>query len=223
MAKKRYINTVFWDDAYVSNLDPSEKLVFLYLLTNPCTNISGVYQIPLKRIALDTGIDGEMCKKIIDRFQRDAKVLYIEGWMAVKNFIKHQNYNSPLVQSGIERELLEAPDLLKNFIGYPINGEIYGIDTLSNPDISISQGQGQGQGQSQGKRTVFQPPTPDEVQEYLDSQGVKFFGGEQFCDFYASRGWLIGNNKMKDWRAAVRTWVRRDKEKLKAELRCFDD
>lgn len=70
---------------------------------------------------------------------------------------------------------------------------------------------------------IFKPPTPDEVQEYLDSQKCKFFDGEQFCDFYTARGWLIGKNKMKDWRAAVRTWIRRDKEKLKAELRCFDD
>lgn len=71
--------------------------------------------------------------------------------------------------------------------------------------------------------SIFTPPTPDEVQAYLDSQKAKFFDGEQFCDFYTARGWLIGKNKMKDWRAAVRTWIRRDKEKLKAELRCFDD
>ena len=33
MSKKRYVNTVFWDDAYITNLDPSEKLIFIYLLT----------------------------------------------------------------------------------------------------------------------------------------------------------------------------------------------
>jgi hypothetical protein len=221
MSKKRYVNTVFWDDAYITNLDPSEKLIFIYLLTNPCTNIAGVYQIPLKRIALDTGIDRDMCSKIIDRFQSDGKILYIDGWIAIKNFIKHQNFNSPMVKSGIERELTDSPDSLKTFIGYHINGEIYGIDTILNSDIS--KGISQGKGQSQSNRSVFKPPTPDEVQEYLDSQKCKFFDGEQFCDFYTARGWLIGKNKMKDWKAAVRTWIRRDKEKLRAELRCFDD
>ena len=32
---------------------------------------------------------------------------------------------------------------------------------------------------------------------------------ERFCDFYASKGWMIGNQRMKDWRAAVRTWEKR--------------
>ena len=33
---------------------------------------------------------------------------------------------------------------------------------------------------------------------------------ERFCDFYASKGWMIGNQRMKDWRAAVRTWEKRE-------------
>ena len=31
---------------------------------------------------------------------------------------------------------------------------------------------------------------------------------EKFIDFYESKGWMVGKNKMKDWRAAVRTWER---------------
>ena len=62
------INTRFWIDDYISHLDPTEKLMFLYFLTNPLTDICGVYEIPLKNIALDTGIDKEMVEKIIKRF-----------------------------------------------------------------------------------------------------------------------------------------------------------
>tara|TARA_R110000824_G_scaffold8881_4_gene40273 strand:- start:297 stop:920 length:624 start_codon:yes stop_codon:yes gene_type:complete len=36
---------------------------------------------------------------------------------------------------------------------------------------------------------------------------------EAFYDFYESKNWYIGKNKMKDWKAAVRTWERRDKKK----------
>ena len=88
MSKNRYVNTIFWEDDYTANLDPSEKLLFLYLLTNSCTNIAGVYQITPKRIACDTGLDRDMVLKIIDRFQDDNKVLYSNGWMIIKNFIK---------------------------------------------------------------------------------------------------------------------------------------
>ena len=36
---------------------------------------------------------------------------------------------------------------------------------------------------------------------------------EAFYDFYESKNWMVGKNKMKDWKAAVRTWERRDKKK----------
>ena len=35
---------------------------------------------------------------------------------------------------------------------------------------------------------------------------------QQFIDFYASKGWMVGKNKMKDWKAAIRTWETRDKK-----------
>ena len=44
MSKQRSVDTCFWDDRYITQLDPSEKLLFLYLLTNTLTNICGVYQ-----------------------------------------------------------------------------------------------------------------------------------------------------------------------------------
>ncbi len=116
MAKKRYVNTQFWRDSYVSNLDPSEKLLFLYLITNPDTNISGIYQVPLKIIAVDTGFDKEMIIKILARFERDGKIKYEDGWIALKNFIKNQNEGSLKVKIGIDSELKNVPDSLKNWV-----------------------------------------------------------------------------------------------------------
>lgn len=57
------------------------------------------------------------------------------------------------------------------------------------------------------KRTRFAPPGADDVQAYCDERrnGIN---GQEFCDFYASKGWKVGNTPMKDWRAAVRTWER---------------
>ena len=52
---------------------------------------------------------------------------------------------------------------------------------------------------------VFVPPTVDEVREYCTKLGYGF-SAEQFVSFYESKGWMIGKNKMKDWKAACRTW-----------------
>ena len=103
------VNTKFWDDNYVSNLDPIEKLLFLYFLTSPLTNISGVYEIPLRRIAFDTGIDKDMVLKILSRLQEDNKIYYLDGWIYIKNFEKHQQSN-PNIEKGVERALKELPD-----------------------------------------------------------------------------------------------------------------
>lgn len=55
----------------------------------------------------------------------------------------------------------------------------------------------------------FTPPTPEEVESYCREKGYGI-DPERFVDFYESKGWMIGKNKMKDWKAAVRTWVRKD-------------
>jgi len=56
--------------------------------------------------------------------------------------------------------------------------------------------------------TPFTPPSSLEVSKYAESINFQL-DAEQFIDFYASKGWMVGKNKMKDWRAAVRTWKRR--------------
>ena len=61
--------------------------------------------------------------------------------------------------------------------------------------------------ESKGKR--FTPPTVEEVREYVTSNNYNV-NADNFVDFYESKGWLVGKNKMKDWKAAVRTWARRD-------------
>jgi len=64
MAKQRYINTKFWSDTFISELNPLDRYLFLYFLTNEHTNIAGVYELPLKTIAFETGIELDMLKKM---------------------------------------------------------------------------------------------------------------------------------------------------------------
>lgn len=57
----------------------------------------------------------------------------------------------------------------------------------------------------------FSPPTPEEVQEYCQEKSLRNVDPQQFVDFYASKGWKVGNQPMKDWRAATRNWNSRQK------------
>lgn len=56
----------------------------------------------------------------------------------------------------------------------------------------------------------FVPPTPEEVNTYCRERNNGIDGSE-FCDFYQSKGWLVGKSKMEDWKAAVRTWEKNRK------------
>lgn len=109
MAKNRMINTRFWADSWIVSLDPTEKLLFLYLLTNERTNLSGIYELPLRYIAVETGIDREMIERILTRFENDGKVQYIDGWIYLKNFQKYQNKKNPSIKLGIKREMSSLP------------------------------------------------------------------------------------------------------------------
>lgn len=56
----------------------------------------------------------------------------------------------------------------------------------------------------------FVPPTLDDVKAYCQERKNNV-DPEKWIDFYSSKGWMVGSNKMKDWKAAVRTWERSDK------------
>lgn len=64
--------------------------------------------------------------------------------------------------------------------------------------------------------TRFSPPSVQEIEEYCTEKGF-LLDAERFVDYYASIGWRVGKNPMKDWRAAVRTWVKKDTPKPEPE------
>ncbi|MCM1543673.1 MAG: DUF4373 domain-containing protein [Ruminococcus sp.] len=58
----------------------------------------------------------------------------------------------------------------------------------------------------------FVPPTLEQVKAYILEKGYSM-DGERFIDFYESKGWMVGKNKMKDWKAAVRNWAREESQR----------
>lgn len=62
----------------------------------------------------------------------------------------------------------------------------------------------------------FIPPTVEQIKAYCDERGVYLIDPEQFIDYYEARGWMLNKNrKMVDWKAAVRTWEKNERDRQK--------
>ena len=68
------------------------------------------------------------------------------------------------------------------------------------------------------KRKNFEKPTVEEIAAYC-AERKNEVDAQAFFDFYESKGWKVGAVKMRDWRASVRTWEKRDAEEKKARNR----
>ena len=66
-----------------------------------------------------------------------------------------------------------------------------------------------------GKR--FKKPTIEEIQNYLDEKNITSFTAEKFYNFYESKDWMIGKNKMKNWKACCNTWKGNYEEEKKKD------
>ena len=60
---------------------------------------------------------------------------------------------------------------------------------------------------SNNNKRSFTPPTVEEVKQYC-SERHNSVDPQVFVDFYSAKGWMVGKNHMKDWKACVRTWER---------------
>lgn len=68
----------------------------------------------------------------------------------------------------------------------------------------------------ENKRGGFSPPTLSEVQAYCKERNNNV-DAETFVNFYQSKDWYVGKNKMKDWKAAVRTWENKSRQENKQQ------
>jgi len=129
MARLRSISTAFWSDPFIEDCTPNEKLLFLYLITNEKTNMLGIYEASVKKIAFETGIPMEVVRKSLERFETIGRLRYIQNHVVLINFMKHQNFNFNMKKSAIEA-YNELPEFLKleNLQEIPKDSE--GFETL---------------------------------------------------------------------------------------------
>lgn len=108
MSQQRIVKNEIWDDEWFYDLEPIEKLIWLFLLTNVRCNIAGIYKLNVKWAAGTVGVDQDVLEKTLDKFVDNEKVYRDNEWIVLINFVKHQAKN-PSVIKGIERVLEDIP------------------------------------------------------------------------------------------------------------------
>lgn len=83
---------------------------------------------------------------------------------------------------------------------------------------TIEEGKNSKKGRKEINNTMrFTPPDVESVKRYCHERDNNV-DAQAFVDFYEAKGWMVGKNKMKDWKAAVRTWERNQKQGMKAKV-----
>lgn len=143
----------------------------------------------------------------------ETGVIVIKHWR-INNYIRNDRYHETAYQD--EKSLLSVKEnnaytFNSDNVGIPCgNQAVYQMDT----EVSIGKDSIDKDIKKESKKKEsrnFVPPTLSEVKAYCQERN-NGINPQAFIDFYESKGWMIGKNKVKDWKACVRTWENRRKE-----------
>lgn len=135
------IKTDFWTDTYVEELPPYEKLILIYLYTNPATNISGLYQTSIGTISGHTNIPRPDVKVTIESLVANGKIFFEDGLVFIPKFSEHQNSTkwgqfSDIIEKAYKSFPLRHSN--KSFIAFSEKYKDY-IEEFTNPSENPSR------------------------------------------------------------------------------------
>jgi hypothetical protein len=211
MAERRmFAKTIILSDAF---LDMPATSRCLYMTLCMVADDDGFVNNPRSIMRQSGASDDDMRiligKKFVIIF--DDGVVVIKHWR-IHNYLRSDRYH--------ETKYLEhkASLSIDEKEGYTQNGIPSGTPLVDQMDTEVRLGKdsiGKDRlGKDKEKR--FAPPSVEEVDAYIKEQGYTF-DADAFVDFYASKGWKVGSQPMKDWKAACRTWQRRRDEDRKKD------
>lgn len=141
MGRYRVIQMDFWSDTDVlDEFTPEDRYFYLYLMTNPHTNLAGCYEISIRNIVMETGYSNETVWKLLDRMEKvHKKVIYSEDTkeLLLVNWSRHNWTSSPKYRKPLLNEINLIKDSdFKSFLKDLFDGKDtvcipyrYGIDT----------------------------------------------------------------------------------------------
>ena len=95
------------------------------------------------------------------------------------------------------------------------------VNENDNVDVNVNDNEDENEKEKKKGTNVpkeksrFVPPSVENVIEYCRENDYRYVDANYFVDFYISKNWYVGKNKMKDWKAAVRNWQRQESAKHK--------
>ncbi len=157
-----------------------------------------------------TRISWDLCHEILDLL---AKLEAIDAELWEHKIVWSQNYVDG-ISDVYKNRRTEIPSRPSFYIEKPHDA---GISTDENPQSKVKESKVKESKVKESKvkeskvKNIFIPPTLEEVAAYCQERnnGVD---PQKWYDFYSAKGWMIGKNKMMDWRAAVRTWEMRQRK-----------
>ena len=203
MAERRmFAKTIIDSDAF---LDMPLSAQSLYFHLSMRADDDGFINNP-KKIQRMIGASDDDCKLLLmKRFiiAFESGVVVIKHWK-IHNYIQKDRYKPTVYQEEksllIEKENKVYTDCIQDVTALEAQyRDSKEIETEKEEKSDVSQ--------AKTRTTRFTPPTLEEVKAYC-AERRNNVDAQRFVDYYTSNGWLVGKNKMKDWRAAVRTWER---------------
>ena len=163
-------------------------------------------------------------------FEEFGMIEVIDGVITIPKWGKHQSLDQLEKKRISQREYMKAyrekQKLLASNDDCKANGKANGKANVSRPEEDIERERELEEERediysggaannppkpSKPPRSRFSPPTVEEVRAYCIER-VNNVDPDRFVDYYSSNGWMVGKSKMKDWKAAVRTWEKNDRQ-----------
>lgn len=210
MAEKRYFWLKLYDDFFTS-----KRIKKLRSIAGGDTYTIIYLKMQLKALKTDgylyfDGVMNDFAEELaldIDESPEDVKVT-INYLMSVGLLETNdgEEYKLPFLDKCIGSENASAQrvrDHRAKQKALQCNTDVTEVKRVCNAEIDIEKDKEI----DKSKSNKFTPPTLEEVQAYCKERN-NTVDPDTFINFYESKGWFVGKNKMKDWRACVRTWER---------------
>ena len=217
MAERRmFAKTIIDSDAFL-DMPMSAQALYFHLAMR--ADDDGFVNNPRKIMRMVGASDDDARILLAKRFliSFESGVVVIKHWR-IHNYIRNDRYK-PTVYAE-EMAQLEQKENGAYTLGIPTDNQLptNGIPTASNWETQVRLGK-DSVGKVSRERGKTTPPTVEEVADYCKERG-NGIDPQHFVDYYAARGWeLKPGQKVKDWKACVRTWEQRNpkpKEKTSA-------
>lgn len=218
----RNVHVSFWTDAkVVDDFTPEDRYFYVYLLTNPHTNLCGCYEISMKQMSDELGYNKESIEKLIDRFHKIHKVIAYSKEtkeMLIYNWSKYNWTKSPKLQAALSKAIPNVKcDEFREYLEGLLNGDTVSIpytyrmdtpDTITITDtitdsIAISK-KPQKHKYGEYKNVLLSDDELDKLKTEFSDWHERI---ERLSSYMASTG-----KPYKNHLATIRNWARKDQQ-----------